>query len=150
MGLDNIISIYRMLDWNSSIEDQKKGILNAQKIKDISCFIQPMDRQFNKSIWENCAIIISQRENEELAPYMIPLLEWLQDINWPGANTISERLKKMPIDFILKPMSYVIMRASEKEDKEWLYNLRELVNNDIFQMLSHDKKRIINSIDSII
>ena len=148
MGQDDITNIYRLIDWNSPIEDQKKGILYAQEIKDISCFIQPMDCQYNKSIWENCAMIISHRTNEELEPYIIPLLEWLQDMNWPGANIICERLKKISIDFIFKPMSYVIMRASEKDDKEWLYNLRELVNNDIYQMLSVEKKRIINSIDS--
>lgn len=43
--------------------------------------------------WKNCAIVLSEKSAEELAPYLDDLLRWLQDINWEGALTVLNRLK---------------------------------------------------------
>ena len=38
--------------------------------------------------WKNCAIVLSEKSDEELAPYLDDLLRWLQDINWEGGTVI--------------------------------------------------------------
>jgi len=87
----NIDEIMEMLDWNNSEEIQQKGIELAKNIKSISAFVQPNDP--GKSVWENCAKILADRPDNKLQPYLSQLLEWLKDMNWPGAEVILERLK---------------------------------------------------------
>ena len=92
MDNNELECILKMLDWNSSKEIQKKGRKKAEKIKDLNMFIQPVDKKYNKNVWENCAIILQNKSDEELSPYLERILEWLQDINWPGAELILERM----------------------------------------------------------
>lgn len=33
-----------------------------------------------------------KKSDEELEPYLISLFEWVQDMNWPGATLIFNRL----------------------------------------------------------
>lgn len=123
----NIDDIMDMLDWNQNKEEQEKGLKLAKSIKSINVFIQPLDFKHNKNVWENCAKVLSERSDEELKPYIISLLEWLQDMNWPGAFIIFERLKnyKDKENFV---WSYcVVMNMAEKLDDEiWKENLIEL------------------------
>ena len=92
--MNNIDYIMDLLDWNNSTEVQAKGIELAKKVKNINVFLQPCNRKHNKNVWENCAKVLSTKTDEELTPYLIELFEWLQDLNWPGAFCIMERLKK--------------------------------------------------------
>ena len=87
----DIDKIMEMLDWNNSIEDQALAIESAKNVKCINVFLQP-GSPYGKRVWDNCAKILSARSDKELAPYLIPLLEWLQDLNWPGALTILDRM----------------------------------------------------------
>lgn len=57
-------------------------------------FIQPLTPKHNKNVWENCAVIIAEKSDENPKPYLVELLEWLQDMNWPGAFCILNRLQK--------------------------------------------------------
>ena len=84
----NIDYIMDLLDWNNSIEKQEQGIALAKDVKCINVFLQPGCYKYGKNVWDNCAKILSARSNEELSPYMIELMEWLQDMPWPGAFCI--------------------------------------------------------------
>ena len=90
--------IMKLLDWNSSIEDQQIGIEFARKVSDLSCFLQ--HPSYSKSTWDNCAIVLSNRSDSELAPYLSQLLEWLQDLNWTGSITILKRLQSFSADIL--------------------------------------------------
>lgn len=90
----NIDYIMDLLDWDNSKEEQQLGIQLARTVRCINVFLQPSDKRNNKNVWDNCALILSEKSDEELSPYLIELMEWLQDMNWPGAFCIMERLKK--------------------------------------------------------
>lgn len=51
--LMKIDKIYKMLNWNNNEDIQQKGIEQGMKIKDISCFLQPIRETAGKSVWEN-------------------------------------------------------------------------------------------------
>lgn len=57
----NIDEIMDMLDWNMSVEIQKKGLVLANSIKSINVFLQPLDSKHNKNVWENCAKILLKK-----------------------------------------------------------------------------------------
>ncbi len=131
----NIDDIMDMLDWNRSKEEQEKGLKLARTIKSINVFIQPLDSKHNKNVWENCAKVLSERSDEELKPYIISLLEWLQDMNWPGAFTIFERLKNYKDKKVFDWSYRVVMNKALKLDDEiWKENLIELSKSLNFEL----------------
>ena len=123
----NIDYIMDLLDWNNSIERQEQGIEMAKDVKCINVFLQPGSRYYGKNVWDNCAKILSARSNEELSPYMIELMEWLQDMNWPGAFCIFERLKGMVNEQLFQHSYTICLKyAQALEDEVWENNLRML------------------------
>jgi len=125
--MDHIEYVFTMLDWNNPIDIQLKGRKLAQEIKDFSVFLQPNTPYFNKNIWENCAIILSEKTDIELSLYLQDLLEWIQDLNWPGALCILDRLR----DYKDKNYLKIIKNKCEcqaiiMQDDVWLENLHLL------------------------
>lgn len=115
------------LDWSMPNDVQKVGIALAKEETNIWMFIQPMNENYNKSVWENCAKVLKGKSDELLLPYLIPLIEWLQDLTWPGAEAIFERLSTIPAATLSGPISYSVMRAVEHDDLVWLSNISMLV-----------------------
>lgn len=123
----NIDYIMDLLDWNNSIEKQEQGIKLAQNVKCINVFLQPGNRYYGKNVWDNCAKILSARSNEELSPYLIELMEWLQDMNWPGAFCILNRLKGMVNEQLFQHSYTICLKyAQALDDEVWESNLRML------------------------
>lgn len=89
----NIDYIMELFDWGKSIEEQNEGLALAKDVKCTSVFLQP-GAPYGKRVWDNCARALAERDDEILAPYVFSLLEWLQDMNWPGAYCILDRLRK--------------------------------------------------------
>lgn len=123
----NIDYIMSLIDWNKSINEQADGIKMAESIENINVFLQPCNKKFNKNVWENCAKILSTRTDDELSPYLVELLEWLQDMNWPGAHCIFDRLQKFADDTSYNSAFQTCIKyAQALEDDVWESNLRML------------------------
>lgn len=123
----NIDYIMDLLDWYNSAEQQEQGMKLAQSVKCINVFLQPCNPCCGKNVWGNCAKILAARSNEELSPYLIELMEWLRDMNWPGAFCILERLRGMVNDPLFL-YSYTVCQKYAKalEDEIWERNLRAI------------------------
>lgn len=123
--------IMDMLDWRMPLEIQSKGISLAKNMKTIIPFIQPLTPKHNKNVWENCAVIIAEKSDQKLASHLIELLEWLQDMNWPGAFCILDRLKKYADTTALcSAINVCIEKARGCNDKSWEKNLYLLLKKD--------------------
>lgn len=127
--MQDIIEIMNMLDWHKLPEIQAKGIALARSTETIIPFIQPLTPKHNKNVWENCAVIIAEKSDEKLEPYLTELLEWLQDMNWPGAFRIMDRLQKYSDDASLRSaVNSCIAKARECGDEVWENNLCLLID----------------------
>ena len=125
----DILEILDMIDWSKPVETQSKGISLASKFENIVPFIQPLTPKHNKNVWENCAVIISQKSDEKIKPYLVELLEWLQDMNWPGAFCILNRLQKYSDNnSICNAINICIEKAKKCRDEVWESNLRLLLH----------------------
>ncbi len=113
MGIDEI---FEMLSWNNNEKIQNQGIEEAKKIKNLSVLFQPIE---SKSIWENCAKVLVSKGNQELDFYLLPMFQWLQDMNWPGAELIYERLKRMPIEQLEIAYKISLSMAESTGDTVW-------------------------------
>lgn len=120
----SIQAIFELLNSENDEVVQEIGFHLAQKIKDLSVLIMPEARP---SVWESCALILSEKTDSELEPYLIPLLGWLKDLNWPGAITIHDRLKNYSNERSLKKAIAVCKTKAElSKNIKWLSNLKEI------------------------
>lgn len=135
--------ILQKLDWNAPVEQQQEGIALAKNQKDLWWFVQPCSPKYNKNVWDNCALIVAQRNQEELTPYFVPLLTWLQDANWPGFFTIFERLRQVDFQKLKPAFCYCIMRAVEQKDEMWLTYLSGFFQEDAVQKSLPERMRLL-------
>jgi len=123
----NIDEIMDMLDWNNPLEVQMDGRELAKEIKCINVFLQPRHIEHNKNVWDNCAVILADRSDLELKPYLYELFKWLTDMNWPGAYCIYDRLKlykdKAWFNYVLESC---ITEANALNENIWLGVLENL------------------------
>ena len=123
----DIDTLYEMLDERKPIEVQEEAIREARKIKSLSVLMQPVEYKLS---WENCA-----------NNYTYEMLEWLQDLNWPGAFLIMERLEKMDPQLLVHAFIYKVKQALLLKDTEWLGRMSYLLKNKKFyDALSEEKK----------
>lgn len=118
--------IMTLLDWNESDENQCYGLELAKKVNCFNVFLQPCNKNINKNVWNNCAKILSDKSDEELSPYLPELFRWLQDLNWPGAICIYDRLIISKDELFEYELKVSITTAKEQNDKLWLQALKNL------------------------
>lgn len=127
--MDNsILEIYKMLRCYSSYGDQLKGIKLARELDDLSLIILPSVDGESKYLWDNCARALYEISDERLEPYLSSLLEWLQDLRWPGALIILDRLRGFPPEIIKAPLQFSVQEAIDNKDGAWLDYLSELLD----------------------
>lgn len=121
--------IYDLLDWNNDKNTQEKGLELARKVKNIDVFLQPdsIDKGYGMNIWDNCAIILAEKTDEELMPYLSGVFEWLQDLTWPGAWCILECLNQFEKnDMYYRYFEDCVKHAKVLNDDNWLRNLYKI------------------------
>ena len=103
-----------------------------QIIKDKNFDLTGLMRPPNKeNCWQFCALTIREINNERLYKHTYEMLEWLQDITWPGAIVIMEKLVTFPRD-ILEPDLIKAKHAAElAEDSTWGYSLHIILEKAI-------------------
>lgn len=142
IGIDEL---FDMLSWRSDEETQRRGIELAKHTQCYSVFLQPHGLTHDKDVWENCAKILSEYPDEILKYCTLEMLEWLEDMNWPGAEIILDRLIKFTdTSFLATFIPYCVRAALARDQQGWLGNMSELLKNvnlettlpkDIFDVL---------------
>lgn len=118
--------LFEMLSWKNEEEKQQNGRKEAAKLKYISIFFRPKE---TKAVWENCAKVIVEKTDTELSKYVIDMLTWLQDMNWPGAELIYNRILLMKSDTIYDDFLYCLKIAIQTEDNPWIFLTKSVANN---------------------
>lgn len=114
--MNDIDRIFDDLLCTNSEDVQARGIEAGKTVKYFSIFIMPV---MNKRIWHNCAKILEDKNDKELKPYFPVLLQWLQDMNWPGAEIIFNRLLKVTDPELLIDYNLCLSNAKHSGDKPW-------------------------------
>lgn len=126
--------IFHLLDWDRTEVEQQEGLLLARSVKCISAFFQPaeIDGCGGKTTWDNCALAISERSDEELTPYISRMFWWLRDMNWPGAEIILQRLLKFDNrrDFLVVELRKLIVGIIAANSRTWMFGIIWLLEED--------------------
>ena len=127
VGIDEL---FDMLSSNSDEETQRKGIELAKNVKCYSVFLQPFGHNHGKDVWENCAKVLASYSDETLEYCSHELLEWLGDMNWPGAEIIFDRLIEIKdTDFLSVILARCVKEALACDNQFWLGNMAALLEN---------------------
>ena len=127
----SIDRIMEMLSIDNPIEIQNRGIELAANTRFLSVFIMPIE---DKGVWENCARIIANKSDTELQLYFFDLLEWLKDMNWPGAYIIYDRLLICNDETIKDAINYCLNIATQTGDIPWHQVLLDFCRDRVLVM----------------
>lgn len=107
--------------WNSS-EVQQEAIeaINAVVSRDAGILMDVIYMSEDKYEWANRARIVCIQNDKALERYVPRMLEWLKDINWPGAELMYERLEKMQGRYVDRDIENAIRWAKEDRHDRWL------------------------------
>ena len=132
--MTNIDTIMYLINWNRSPAEQTKGIQMAREVQCIRAFFRPCGPGYSKSVWSNCAIIICERSDDELIPHVFEMLAWLQDLNWPGAYTVLQRLLKFSeVDMLAATIETMIPALEAMTDIPWLMSIANILDNHLLR-----------------
>ena len=143
--MNNIDRIMYLIDWNRSSVEQQEGISLAREVVCIKAFFQPSGPEYNKSVWENCATIICAHPDEELLPYLMDMILWIQDLNWPGAEQIQQRLIAFQdVSMLALTLNSIVPALEKLEETSWLIFIAELLSNKkLSQAINNSTKEIL-------
>ena len=137
--------ILKMMDWHQNETTQLIAIKMADEDDKVEYWIQPGCYKYS---WENCAKVIAGKNDLTLVKYLPKILKWLQDLNWPGALTILERLKRFDPFLLKNDLQNAILEAEKTKDNEWLEFLSELTDvNEVNNILDEPIKNIIDKVN---
>ena len=113
------------LDWRRPEEEQiaARKRVGSTVGNDLSPLLM---QNLQKSRWANAAEILAGLETSKIAQFASDLLEWLKDMNWPGAVRIFETLLKLEKHELLPKLELAIETARRESDEDWLEALLRL------------------------
>ena len=116
------------LDWNQSphvLNEAMEHLVNLIDESNVRLLLQPYDKPW----WKNSAIVLT-RIDSELVKLLFPeILEWIQDLNWPGADIVFGLIIDIVDDKIRLIIDETIVKAKEINDSTWIYSLELLKNS---------------------
>ena len=148
--MTDIDRIMYLLDWNRSPVEQREGISLAREVNCIKAFFQPIGPGYSKSVWDNCAAIICERSDEELLPYITDMILWIEDLNWPGAVQIQQRLIAFrDVSLLALTLNSIVPALEKLQETSWLMFISDLLSNqELSQTIDNSTKEILNKYTS--
>lgn len=143
--MTNIDRIMYLIDWKRSPAQQQEGIALAREVGCINAFFRPISSEYSKSVWDNCAAIICERSDEELLPYLTDMLLWLEDLNWPGAEQIQQRLIAFQdVSMLASDLDSFVAALEKLEKTSWLIFISDLLSNEkLSQKINSSTREIL-------
>ncbi|WP_028392633.1 DUF5071 domain-containing protein [Bacillus cihuensis] len=140
--MKNINTLIQGLNWHNSEEVQKKSINELSKLSGKEVIILADQTELNhKACWFNSAIVlqnIGYPNNKESIPY---LMQWFQDINWPGVSTVVEIFKSIDREELKLHIDNAITQGLNEKDDFWIFGLLFLIDK-LHMTHMYDKKPI--------
>ncbi len=113
--MEEVTKLIQKLSWNTLEEDKEDAMKKLQYIKDedLHLLLQPI----SKAYWDGAAEVVVNLGYPRVKCILPGLLEWIQDLNWPGADQISVFLREIG-DPIIPYIKDVL--AQHSDDSEWI------------------------------
>ncbi len=139
------------LNWNNSDEMQQTAIKELSDLdgEDIILMAKQSNDLCSKPCWHNAALVlknIGYPRNKVALPY---LMEWFQDLNWPGVVTIIELLKEIDLKVLLPYIEKASSKAIQEKDECWAFGLIHLIKELKIVKNDFDNPMILELLDDL-
>ena len=103
-----------------------------------------------KGLFQRCAFIISKMPIDFIAKHAVELMEWFQDLNWPGAALIQQRLILFSkTEMLAAIVNRMVRSLSILADDVWLNSIKGLEQNaNLKTLLCKDVVDILEKLDN--
>lgn len=119
MNEQELITEYiKFLHWHTPyhyVEQAFKKLLLVDE-KYMFMLVQPISKPY----WDNAALLLSKFENTNLESVIPGLIEWMEDMNWPGARTAAKLLVNLG-DPVIKHLKRYLL-GSDDQTVIWILN----------------------------
>ncbi|NEW06864.1 DUF5071 domain-containing protein [Paenibacillus sp. SYP-B3998] len=118
--MDDLNQLLSYLRWDTSPDQLQfaKEQLKQLQDKELKLLVQPIDKMH----WDNAAELLIEIGYPRVKYILSGLLEWIMDMNWPGASKISELLIS-----IKEPLIPLVKEAFKTNDTIWQYWIIECI-----------------------
>lgn len=128
--MNNIKELIRDLDWRKPEEVQITAMKKLECLDDLNLAL--LAHQSNdlchKYCWENAAKVLKNIGYPRIKSVLPYLMEWFQDINWPGVMTIVEILRNIEPLELLPFIEDAAHKAILDKDETWDFGIVYLIN----------------------
>ncbi|MFC6648461.1 DUF5071 domain-containing protein [Paenibacillus rhizoplanae] len=120
--MEDINALIQKLDWDTAEAEQAEAIQKLQDIQDeeLHLLLQPLGKEY----WGGAAEVIVKLGYPRVKPILPGLLQWIQDMNWPGSRRIATLLRETGDPVI--PYIQDVFR-NQSQDEEWMYWIFEMI-----------------------
>lgn len=127
MTLEECKVYLKYLEWNTpeTVKTEAKEKLKHMDNDQLPMLLFP----HGKSCWDGAAEVITEIGLPRIHGIMPGVMEWLQDMNWPGAKIIFDYLEKQSKETMLPHIQQALHKANEQNDQMWLYWMMYLMEN---------------------
>lgn len=117
--MNEISQLINKLSWDTSEEEKLKAQMQLQYIneEDLPFLLQPN----SKGHWDGAAEVIVSLGYPRVRSILPGLLEWIKDMNWPGAFTIANFLKTIGSPLIPYIKEVLQKHSSDEIWIEWIF-----------------------------
>ena len=131
------------LRWDTPQEELNKAITILREVDDLSILVKPID----KAHWDNAAMILRDIGYPRIHNILPNLLEWTQDLNWPGSRIIAELLASIGEPLI--PFIKVVFKAQDHIWNYWILSyILDKWQSDLVQQLEFEILEIACNFDN--
>jgi len=148
MDRKNIDLLIRNLAFDNNPQDLKNAMSQLVNLKndELKMLILP---GVEKKTWDNAALVLKQVGYPRIKSVVFHLLDWLQDVNWPGAYTILDLLSTVDKKFLIHEIEKKISAESINDDDMWLGGIKMLSKKNNFKKDDFITKDIFEKIYSV-
>ncbi|MEK4879622.1 MULTISPECIES: DUF5071 domain-containing protein [Paenibacillus] len=122
--MDEVSNLIKKLSWHTREEEKEDAIKKLQHIEDedLHLLLQPISKDY----WDGAAETVIRLGYPRVKSILPGLLEWIQDLNWPGSREIADFLLEIG-DPMIPYVKDVLNQHSD--DQEWVYWIFEVLIN---------------------
>lgn len=148
MHTEQVRELVKKLDWNNPQSDIDHAISSLTTIDDdnIRMLILP---ELDKNLWANAAVVLKKIGYPRIKHIVPELIEWLQDMNWPGTNTIIELLGTVDTKVLIPHVAEALIKAREDDDDMWLGGIKMLLTQSKIKRDDFIQKDLYDMLDSV-
>lgn len=145
MSTSELDQLLDNLSWNRPIEVQNRAIEEILKFKPLDYTLLIMPKA--KSCWENAAKILRKSDLPHTREIVMGLLEWLQDLNWPGAQIVIEILESINKITLIPFIEETLKKAALDGDYVWIYWIKYLTERLGIKREDFQEAEVFNLLD---